>query len=84
MEYFIALTEARNKLSELIKQCQSQPIWILRHSQPVGVLISPQHYEALLNEIEDLRDSMSVVESHAAPEDLRLSIGKAKIELGLT
>lgn len=79
---FIQLTEARNKLSELVRRVQDKPIWILRHSQPAAVFISPAHYEALLDEIEDLKDRLSIFESEASSGDLRIPLDKMKIELG--
>lgn len=77
------LTEARNKLSEMVRRVQDKPIWILRHSQPVAVLVSPARYEALLDEIEDLKDRLSIYESEASSSDMRIPLDKMKIELGM-
>lgn len=83
MELFVQLTEARNRLSELVREVENREVWVLRHGKPVAVLVGPKQYEALLNEIEDLRDRLSVYESQAADPDLRIPWGKAKVELGL-
>ena len=83
MEVFVQLTEARNRFSEIVRQAQERAVWILRHGHAAAVIVSPKHYEALLDEIEDLRDKLSVYESEVADEDLRIPWEKAKIELGL-
>jgi antitoxin Phd len=61
---------------------KDQAVWVLRHGRPAVVLVNPTHYEELLNEIEDLRDRLSLLESRNTPEDLRIPWEKAKIELG--
>ena len=83
MESFVQVTEARTRFSEFIRMAQDQAVWVLRHGRPAVVLVSPKHYEELLNEIEDLRDQLSIHESAAADPDLRIPWNKAKIELGL-
>jgi antitoxin StbD len=83
VELFVQLTEARNRLSELVREVENREIWVLRHGKPVVVFVAPRQYEALLNEIEDLRDRLSIYESEAADPDLRIPWDKAKVELGL-
>lgn len=84
VEQLVQLTEARTRFSEFVRLAQEQVIWVLRHGRPAVVLVSPKQYEALLNEIEDLRDRLSIYESEEAPSDLRVPWEKAEIELGLT
>ena len=43
----ISIADAHNHLSSLLKQVENGPIWIRRRGKAVGVLISPEEYEAL-------------------------------------
>ncbi len=83
-EDLVPLTEARLRFFELVKSSHQRPILLLRHSRPVAALLSAAHYQALLDEIEDLRDRMSVLESEVEPDDMRVPWEKLKAESGLT
>jgi prevent-host-death family protein len=43
----ISVSEAHNRLSQLLKEAQERPVVITRHGEPVGVLISHEEYERL-------------------------------------
>lgn len=80
MQAMYPLSEAKARLSELVREAAEREVVLLRHSRVAAVLISPQRYEALLEEIEDLKDRLSVYE---AQPDLSMPWEKAKAELGL-
>lgn len=43
----IPVSKAHNRLSQLLKEVQEQPITITRHGQPIGVIISHEEYQRL-------------------------------------
>jgi prevent-host-death family protein len=43
----ISIADAHNHLSALLVQVKEGPIHITRHGKTVGVLVSPEEYEAL-------------------------------------
>lgn len=82
MDNLVPLTEAKGRLAALVRACEEGEIVILRHGRPAAILVSPAQYESLLEEIEDLRDRISVYESEASSPDLRVPLNKALAELG--
>ena len=76
---FIPISEAKAKLSELVRDAADEDVLLLRRSRPVAVLMSAERHEALLEEIEDLRDRLSVHEA----EGLTVSWEQAKADIGL-
>lgn len=79
----IPLTEAKARLAEVVRQAEEGDVVILRHGRPAAVIVAPDRYEALLEELEDLRDRISVYESEKSSPDLRVPLDKALAELGL-
>lgn len=43
----ISVSQAHNRLSQLLRDAQEKPITITRHGEPVGVIISHEEYERL-------------------------------------
>lgn len=83
MDKLVPLTEAKNHLHEIVRQAQDDNVVILRHGRPVAVVISPSTLDGLLEEIEDLKDRLSVMESRLDADDMRVPWEKVKVELGL-
>jgi antitoxin StbD len=83
MDKLVPLTEAKNRLHEIVRQAADDNVVILRHGRPVAVVISPAALEALLDEVEDLKDRCSVLESRLDASDMRVPIEKVRVELGL-
>lgn len=83
MDRLVPLTEAKNRLHEIVRQAEDDNVVILRHGRPVAVVVSPAALEALLDELEDLKDRNSVLESRLDASDMRLPIEKVRVELGL-
>jgi len=83
MEFGVPVSEAKAKLNELVRVAEDREVYILKHGRPVGVILSPARYAALLEELEDALDRLSVYESANAPEELRIPWEKAKVELGI-
>ncbi|WHU46245.1 type II toxin-antitoxin system Phd/YefM family antitoxin [Gordonia sp. L191] len=75
-----SIREAKAKLSELIRDAEDEPTVISNHGKPAAIMLSPERYDGLLDEIEDLRDRLAVYESRDEPT---MSFDKMLAELGL-
>ncbi|MDZ7886557.1 MAG: type II toxin-antitoxin system prevent-host-death family antitoxin [Mycobacterium sp.] len=62
MSRLVPVSEARASLSALIKQAADHDITLMNHGRPAAMLLSAERYDALLEEIEDLKDRLSVHE----------------------
>lgn len=74
------ITQARAKLSELVREAEDDDVVVINHSRPVAVLVGIHRHEAMLEEIEDLRDRLSVYERGSEPT---IPAEKLMAELGL-
>ena len=69
----------RARLPELVRQAANEDVLLMNHSTPAAVLISAERYDDLLEELEDLRDRISVHERSG----VTISADKLMAELGL-
>ncbi|MEE3066548.1 MAG: type II toxin-antitoxin system prevent-host-death family antitoxin [Actinomycetota bacterium] len=58
----VSLTEARTRLSELVRRAADGDVVLMNHGRPAAFLVGADRYDALLEEMEDLRDRLSVHE----------------------
>ena len=79
----VAVSDARNRLEEMIdvsRRC-GEPISVTRHGRRVAVIVSPEHFERLVdtaNDVEDRRELDAVrAEADYVPWD------EVKAALGL-
>lgn len=79
MSTMIPISKAKARLSELIRQAADDDVLLMNHSTPAAVLISVERYDDLLEELEDLRDRVSVHERSG----VTISADKLMAELGL-
>ncbi|MFN2609534.1 MAG: type II toxin-antitoxin system Phd/YefM family antitoxin [Actinomycetota bacterium] len=77
------LTDARVRLHELIRQVATRNVLLLRHGRAVAVLMGYERYEAILERIEDLDDSLSVYEAAREPAGMNVQLDKLAAETGL-
>jgi antitoxin StbD len=80
MSELVAISKARAKLSELVRHSQDEDVVLMNHSTPAAVIVSVDRYEALLDELEDFKDRLSVYERAG----VTIPAEKLLIELGLT
>lgn len=78
MAVLMPISEAKGRLSELVVESDSDEVTLTKHGRPAAVLLSARRFEALLEEIEDLRDRLSVHER----EHLPIGLDKLLAELG--
>jgi antitoxin StbD len=80
MSELVAISKARARLSELVRRSKDEDVVLMNHSTPAAVIVSADRYEALLDELEDLKDRLSVHERTG----VTIPAEKLLIELGLT
>jgi antitoxin StbD len=79
MSELVAISKARARLSELVRRSQDEDVVLMNHSTPAAVIVSVDRYEALLEDLEDLKDRLSIHE-----RGVTIPAEKLLIELGLT
>jgi antitoxin StbD len=75
----IAISKAKARLSELIRHAADEDVVLMNYSTPAAVLLSADRYDGLMEELEDLRDRLSVYERSG----VTVSADKLMAELGL-
>ena len=48
----MSATDAKNRFGELLEQARKEPVHIQSHGREVGVLLSPEYYEALTRSVQ--------------------------------
>ncbi|MBY0440703.1 MAG: type II toxin-antitoxin system prevent-host-death family antitoxin [Mycobacteriaceae bacterium] len=75
----VPISQARAQLSKLVRQTADQDVILMNHGRPAAILMSAARHEALLEEIEDLRDRLSVHER----DHVTMPFSKLIAELGI-
>ncbi len=52
----ISVSKARERLSEVVETSQSEPVVLEHYGRPVAVVVSPDHYDEILNAFEESQD----------------------------
>jgi prevent-host-death family protein len=52
----MAVSEAREHLSEAVETAAREPVVLERYGQPAAVMVSPERYEQLMDALEDAED----------------------------
>ena len=76
----VPISQAKGRLTVLVRDSDENDVLLMRHGRPAAVLLSVRRHEALLEEIEDLRDRLSIHEREGLTSDL----DKVVAELGLS
>ena len=79
MSKLVPVSEAKGHLSELIRDSDSDEVLLMKHGRPAAVMISARRWDAFQEELEDLRDRLSVAER----EGVTVDFDKVMAELGL-
>jgi len=79
----VTVTEAKARLGELLRQSTEEDAVVVRHGHPAAVLVGAERSDALLEEVEDLKDHLSVHESAQSEAGLRIGFDKMAVELGV-
>ena len=76
----IAISEAKAKLTELVRTADEEPVLLLRHSKPAAVLLAHQRYEDLMERLADAEDLVAILEHRLEPEET-ISLEQLKADL---
>lgn len=76
---FVPISEAKGRLSELIRESDGRDVLLMRHGRPAAVLRSVERDEAIAEKLEDALDRLSVHER----EGVTMDFDKLAAELGL-
>ncbi len=79
----MAVSEARDRLSEAVETARSEPVVLERYGRPAAVLISPERYEELLEALENAEDA-EAFDAALAEEGVSIPWEQVKADLGWT
>ena len=65
----ISVSEARERLAEVIEAAQSDAVVLERYGRPAAVVVSPERYEQLLEALEEAEDVVAFDEAMAEGGD---------------
>lgn len=77
----MSVSEARQKLAEIIDTAQFEAVVLERYGRPAAVLVSPERYEQLLDAMEETEDvaafdaAMAEVGDNIPWEQVRADLG---------
>ena len=65
--FAVSVTELKRNYAEILKQADDAPVAVLNHNRPEAYLLPAQHYERLMNYLEDLEDAKLLHERAQGP-----------------
>ena len=77
----IAISEARERLSETVKLAGGEAVFLERYGKPAAVLLSPERYEELMEVFEDAED-IAAFDAAMAEEGANVPWDQVKSDLG--
>jgi prevent-host-death family protein len=77
----ISVSEAREKLAEIIDAAQSEAVVLERYGRPAAVLVSPERYEQLLEALEEAED-VDAFDAAMAEEGKNIPWEQVRADLG--
>lgn len=79
----ISVSEAREKLAEIIDAAESDTVVVERYGRPAAVLVSPERYEQLLDALEE-REDIAAFDDALAEEGANIPWEQVRADLGWT
>lgn len=76
-----SVADARAHFTEVLDHSQHEAVMIERHGVRAAVVISPEHYERLMEALEDAEDAQSFDEA-MAEEGPNIPWEQVKVDLG--
>lgn len=77
----ISVSKAREKLSEVLEMSRSEPVVLEHYGRPAAVVLSPEHYDEMLEAYEESLDIMAF-DAALAEEGSNIPWEQVKIDLG--
>ncbi len=79
----VSVADARNHFSDVIDRSKTEAVFIERRGQRAAVVVSPEHYERMLEALEDAED-VAVFDEAMAEEGPNVPWAQVKADLGWT
>jgi prevent-host-death family protein len=57
------VSDLRTRKSEILRKLHAGPVVLTQHARAVAVLVSPEKWNQLVEEIENLQDALAAVEA---------------------
>ena len=77
----IPVTEARDRLSEVVEMAGKEAVFLERYGKPAAVIVSPERYEELLEAFEEAED-IQAFDDAIAEEGENIPWVQVKADLG--
>ncbi len=77
----MAVSEAREKLSEAVELAYSEAVFLERYGRPAAVLVSPDRYDQLMTALEEAED-IAAFDAAMSEEGDNIPWEQVKIDLG--
>jgi len=77
----ISVSKAREKLSEVVEMSQSEPVVLELYGRRAAVVVSPKHYDEMLDAFEESQDIVAF-DAALAEEGNNIPWEQVKIDLG--
>ncbi len=62
------VSDLRTRKDEILSKLRDGPVVLTQHARAVAVVVSPEKWNQLVAEIEDLQDALAAVEARANTE----------------
>jgi antitoxin Phd len=77
----ITVSEARERLSEVVETSRTEAVVFERYGQPAAILISPDRYEKMMEALEEVQD-ISAFDEAMSEEGGNIPWEQVKADLG--
>lgn len=77
----ISVSKAREKLSEVVEMSQSEPVVLEHYGRAAAVVVSPDHYDEMLEAFEESLDILAF-DAALSEEGSNIPWEQVKIDLG--
>ena len=77
----ISVSKAREKLSEVVEMSKSEPVVLEHYGRRAAVVVSPGHYDEMLEAFEESQD-VAAYDASFAEEGANIPWEQVKIDLG--
>jgi antitoxin Phd len=77
----ITVSEARERLSEVVEMSQTEAVILERYGRPAAILISPDRYEQMMESLEEIQDAAAFDEAMSDEGD-NIPWEQVKADLG--
>ena len=77
----ITVSEARERLSEVVETSQTEAVILERYGKPAAILVSPDRYEEMMEALEEAQDAAAFDEA-MSDEGENIPWEQVKADLG--